>query len=80
MNDDLNPNGSFQSQDWFDLQPELRLVEGRWIAFSKQEHASSSLHQGERKPTSLAEKKAWEAEAKAAEAAAKEEGDGADES
>lgn len=77
-----NPNGSVYSPSWFEPEPELRLVNGCWIAFQKGVPQSSVVaNEGERKPTTLREKKAQEeaerlakeaAEAAAEEAAAAE--------
>ena len=75
----------FVSDEWIDPEPELRLVNGVWVAIPRGKPPSSSANFPVRKPTSLRERQELDAEAKAAEEAAKaasgegeEEGAGAD--
>ncbi len=57
-----SPTGEILSATWVDPEPELRLVNGVWIAVRRgRQHPSSARAHGGHKPTSLREKLALEA-------------------
>ncbi|HEX9793232.1 MAG TPA: hypothetical protein VGC54_04550 [Planctomycetota bacterium] len=64
--------GDFISSDWVDPKPELHLVDGVWkpVVAGRVPPSSSRNAGTERKPTTLAEKKAREAAEREAEEAA----------
>lgn len=63
-----SPTGEILSATWVDPEPELRFVNGVWVAVRRgRHHPSSALARGRHKPRSLREKLELEAARKAAE-------------